>query len=240
MIPWVLAQEHVAIGEVAARFGVDVDTATSDLLRAACIGLPPYTGDVLVDVYIERGIVHAHAGELFRRPPRLSAGEAVAVLAAGRALLDVPGADRDGALASALDKLQSVAGSRIAVDLDAPPLLEVVRDAAAHGRRLEIEYYAAYRDETTTRTIDPEIVFRFRNGRWYVDADGKHFRIDRILRAQPTGERFTPRATSRRPTRCTTPARAPVASTCSCRRRVAGSSRRIRWSGTKRPTGVCG
>lgn len=192
MIPWVLERGRVPVAEVAARFGISVAEATKDLLTAGCIGLPPFTGDVLVDMYIERGIVHAHPGGLFRRPPRLSAAEAIAVLAAGRALLDVPGADPDGALASALAKLEATIGGHVAVDIDPPPLLDVVRDAAVHGRRLEIDYWAAYKDETSTRVIDPEVVFRHRNGRWYVDAHDRHFRVDRILRAVDTGDRFEP------------------------------------------------
>jgi proteasome accessory factor C len=137
---------------------------------ASLVGLPPYTPDTLVDVFIEGGIVYARPSAVFRRPPTLSAGEGVAVLAAGRALLDIPGADPDGALAAALDKLESTLGGRVAVDVAPPPLLDDVRRAAAEGHRLEVDYYTAYRDEVTTRTIDPHVVFLYRNGRWYVDA----------------------------------------------------------------------
>jgi proteasome accessory factor C len=192
MIPWVLERGRVPVADVAARFGISVEDATKDLMTAGCIGLPPYTGDVLVDMYLDGGLVHAHAGALFRRPPRLSAAEGLAVLAAGRALLDVPGADPDGALASALAKLESAVGGHVAVDVDPPPLLGVVRDAVEQGVRLEIDYWSAYREEASTRVIDPEVVFRHRNGRWYVDAGGKHYRVDRISRAAPTGERFAP------------------------------------------------
>lgn len=194
MIPWITSRGRASLSEVAERFGLTVDEAVRDLELASIVGVPPYgPEDLAADLYIERGVVHARPGPVFRRPPRLSAGEAFAVLAAGEALLDVPGADAGGALATALGKLERAVGGRVVVDVDPPPFLDFVRDAASDGRRLSVEYYSAYRDETTTRVLDPAVVYRHRNGRWYVDdPEGKHFRVDRILAAHDTGERFEP------------------------------------------------
>lgn len=197
LIPWVAARGRVPVAEVAARFGITVRRAVKDLELAACIGVPPYTPDALVDLYLDGDDVVARPGPVFRRPPRLSAAEGVSVLAAGRALLDVPGADETGALASALDKLERALGGRVAVDVAPPPLLDLVRRAAAEGRRLAVEYFSAYRDERTERIVDPLVVYH-RRGRWYVDVFDhgagaeRHFRVDRILAAGETGERFEP------------------------------------------------
>src|SRR5205823_11739170 len=76
--------------------------------------------------------------------------------------------------------------------------LEAIRRAAGDRRRLEIEYYAASRDATSTRQIDPEEVFAAM-GNWYVvawdrGADGERmFRVDRIRTVRETAERFEPR-----------------------------------------------
>ena len=139
----------------------------------------------------------ARPGPVFLRPQRFTPAEGFAILAAGRALQALPGAEADGPLARALQKLEAVLGSQgeLAVDVDRPPHLETVRRAAADGRQLHIEYYAAWRDELTSRDVDQYVVF-LRDGHWYLDAhcrlvDGvRHFRVDRIASAVATGRSF--------------------------------------------------
>jgi proteasome accessory factor C len=76
------------------------------------------------------------------------------------------------------------------VELDAPPLLAVVRAAVDDGRRLAISYYSASTDRVTDRTIAPGRLFAS-EGHWYVDAwcatagDVRRFRVDRISAAEP-------------------------------------------------------
>jgi proteasome accessory factor C len=110
----------------------------------------------------------------------------------------VPGAEAEGPLASALAQLEEARGAAGAVagEREAPPLLAVVRAAADGRRRLAVEYFSAWRDEVTSRTIDPYVVFS-QEGRWYVAAgdslrdDVRHFRVDRLASAVETGETFT-------------------------------------------------
>ena len=79
--------------------------------------------------------------------------------------------------------------------------LERLRQSAADHERVEIEYYAASRDETSSRRIDPEEVFSA-IGNWYVVAwdegadDERMFRVDRVKEVRTTGERFEPRGLS--------------------------------------------
>jgi proteasome accessory factor C len=128
---------------------------------------------------------------------RLTPTEGFAVLAAGKTLLAVPGAELGGALESALDKLETALGSvgSVSVELDAPPLLGVVRAAADEQHRLKVTHYSL-RDEVTERVVDPWFVFS-QEGRWYISgADSRSgevrtFRIDRLVTAEPTGESFT-------------------------------------------------
>jgi proteasome accessory factor C len=117
--------------------------------------------------------------------------------------MEVPGATPTGALASALAKLEAVVGrgsERVPVEIDlaAPPLLDVVQHAVAHGERLAITYFSAGRGSVTERVIAPLLVAHER-GEWYVVADcsvagpERTFRIDRIETAEPTGEHVVPR-----------------------------------------------
>jgi proteasome accessory factor C len=161
-------------------------------------GLPPYTADRLIDVTVIDGGVEIRLAEYFERPLRLTPAEGLALLAAGRALLAVPGSDPGGPLATALAKLDDALGApSLAVDVGASDQLERLQDAAASDERVEIDYYSFARDEMTTRVIDPWRVFHA-FGTWYVAgwchraAGERLFRVDRVRSVRATGERFDP------------------------------------------------
>jgi proteasome accessory factor C len=200
MVPFLLEQGGSTVAELAERFGVSEADIVRDLNLVMCCGVPPYGAEHLISVMLdEDGSVLAWKGPFFTRPMRLTPAEGFSVLAAGRGLLAVPGAESTGPLASALAKLETAlgaAGGSVAVELEAPPLLGVVRAAADGRRRLAVEYFSAWRDDVTSRTIDPYVVFS-QEGRWYVAAadslrgDVRHFRVDRLSSAVETGETFT-------------------------------------------------
>lgn len=200
MVPWLLESGGSTVPELATRFGVSEDDVVRDLNLVMCCGVPPYGAEHMITVMLdEDGSVLAWKGPFFNRPMRLTPNEGFAVLAAGRTLLAVPGADATGPLATALAKLEAALGSAgtVAVELEAPPLLPVVRRAAEAHERLAIDYYSAWRDEVTERVIEPHEVFST-DGRWYVSAADsrsgtlRRFRVDRMASAEPTGERFEP------------------------------------------------
>ena len=149
----------------------------------------------MIDVFVDEGEIHVGVPRLFTRPLRLTPSEGLALLAAGRAAQQLPGADAAGPLARALDKLAHAvaAAPNVAVDVQHPPHLEAVQAAVAAGERLRLTYYVASRDELTDRVVDPQLVFLDR-GRWYLVADDqaaggeRHFRIDRIEALRRTGE----------------------------------------------------
>lgn len=197
LIPWILAHPGVTIAELADRFEVDEAELQRDLELLPMCGLPPYTADRLIDVYVgDDGAVEMRLAEYFERPLRLTAAEGVALVAAGRALLAVPGADRDGPLATALAKLEDAVGARggIAVHVDAADHLDRLRQAVDDGDQIEIDYYSSARDEMTTRVVDPVRVFHAL-GAWYLagwchraEAD-RLFRIDRVRAVRVTGQK---------------------------------------------------
>jgi proteasome accessory factor C len=196
LVPWIVAHPGRPKTEVAERFGISVAQLEEDLDLVLMIGVPPYSPAEYIDVDAEGDTVTISLADYFRRPLRLDPAEGLALLAAGRALLAVPGSDRSGPLATALAKLEAALQlPDLTVAIDAPEFLDVVRAASEHDERLEIDYWSAGRDELTTRRIDPTTVF-FALGEWYVDAwchragDERLFRVDRIRAVRPTGERF--------------------------------------------------
>ncbi len=198
LVPHLVAHPASRKADVADRFGISLAQLESDLLLMLMIGVPPFTPADYIDVEDDGERVTLRMADSFRRPLRLSAAEGLALLAAGRALLAVPGADLDGPLSRALAKLQNALGApELVVLLDAPDHLEAVRGAADARRRIEIDYWSAGREELTRRLVDPFAVFSA-EGYWYLEAHchraaaDRLFRIDRIRAVRLTDEQFAP------------------------------------------------
>ncbi|HSJ90539.1 MAG TPA: WYL domain-containing protein [Ilumatobacter sp.] len=200
MLPWLMERGEVTVAETAARFGLTEGEVVRDLEMAAMCGLPPFV-DELIDVFIDEGMIWVGVPRLFTRPLRLNAVEAWELLAAGRAAMELPGADRDGPLGRGLAKLAAALGeddtSGVRIDLDGPPLTADIAAAVHEHAELKIRYWSASSDEFTERTIAPRQVFSDR-GEWYVSADDdrsgavRTFRIDRIEAVERTGEIVAP------------------------------------------------
>jgi proteasome accessory factor C len=203
IVPWVAAHDGPLMAEVCRRFGVGEKELLDDLNLLFMCGVYPFTPDVLIDVDMAEGRVWIRMADYFRRPLRLSPQEGLALLSAGSGLLSVPGADADGALATALAKLEEVLGVGAEDGLDielapvTPAVLPVVRQAVDHHQKVELDYYSFGRDGHSTRVVQPWRVFNA-NGQWYLSgwcelADGERlFRVDRISRAEVLPTRFDP------------------------------------------------
>lgn len=202
MLPWLMERGEVAVDEVAARFDLTEAELAKDLELVAMCGLPPFV-DELIDVFIDDGMVFVGVPRLFTRPLRLNAVEAWELLAAGRAAMELPGADRDGALGRGLAKLADALGdddtAGVRVDLDRPESADQLAAAADDGEQIRISYWSPARDEVGERSILPRQVFTDR-GEWYVTGDDERsgeiriFRIDRIEAIVPTGRHPEPLA----------------------------------------------
>ena len=95
------------------------------------IGVPPYSPGDYLDVDDDGEFVTIRLADQFSRPLRLTPAEGLALLAAGRTLLAVPGSDPEGPLATALAKLERALDlPEVACRSGSRPILEAVRDAA--------------------------------------------------------------------------------------------------------------
>jgi len=198
MLPWLMEQGEVTVAEMCARFELTEAELVKDLELAAMCGLPPFV-DEMVDVFIDEGRVYAGVPRLFTRPLRLTAPEGFALLAAARVAMQLPGADVDGALARALQKLATVLGDdAVVMETPQPPAAAMIVDAARRCARVRISYWSAAADQRSEREITPRRVF-FDSGYWYVIADDQRsgevrtFRIDRIEHGELTGQIDEPR-----------------------------------------------
>jgi proteasome accessory factor C len=203
LIPWVAAHEGPSVDEVCVRFAIAREQLVDDITLVSMVGIYPYSPDALVEVVIEEDRVWVYYPLSFDRPLRLTPAEALALLAAGKVLLQAPGADPDGPLARGLAKV----ARSLDVDPDTQVGVEISASAATalaqldraiqEHRQVEIDYYTYSRDQRTTRVIEPYRLWT-NLGTWYVLAwchlagGERQFRVDRVERAELLDATFTP------------------------------------------------
>jgi proteasome accessory factor C len=196
VVPWIAGQDGPTLDEVCERFGMSRKQLLEDLQVVPLVGLPPYTPDTLIDVTVEGDRVWLRFADMFARPLRLTPEQGLALVAAGAAWSDLPGADAEGPLATALAKVARVLDidPRDAVSValagrTRPGLLDTLRRAVADHRRVRLDYYTYGADRRTTRDVDPYAVFAD-EGAWYVRGychlatAERLFRVDRINEAE--------------------------------------------------------
>jgi proteasome accessory factor C len=199
MLPWVIGHPGVTVSEVCERFGYTRAELARDLELVFVCGMPGYGPGDLMDAYIDGDEVVVDMADYFSRPLRLTPAEALVLLAGGMVLLSSGAAPE--ALATAVAKLQTVLMPEVgalAVDPPAAPaLVGLLGKAAGGGEVVEITHTSLASGATTIRLVEPWRVFSTL-GNWYLvgycrlAADERIFRIDRIQRAVPTGELFSP------------------------------------------------
>ena len=201
LVAYLDGRTGVPVDEVARHFGVSQAQVLRDIDTLWVTGTPGYLPDDLIDFdadSLEAGVVRITQVRGMARPLRLGTREAVALLAALRALAEAvgPGLEpSDGrVLASTIDLLTTATGSAAAtVDVQltvdgAPGVLLAARTALREGRRLHLRYVDAA-DRVSERDVDPwQLVTgderSYLTG-WCHSARGERlFRLDRILAAE--------------------------------------------------------
>ena len=139
----------------------------------------------------------------FARPARLLPVEAKALVAA----IDLIGEHLpQGSLTSARTKIVRALGEdpmeqglQVAhAGADDSVVSRVISKAIKNRVLLDLDYYKENEDEYSARRVEPYALINGREG-WYVatfdpaKADVRHFRLDRVRRAEATTERFEPR-----------------------------------------------
>ena len=202
MLPWVIANPGSSVDEVCERFGYRRSDLIKDLNTVFVCGLPGYGPGDLMDASIDDDEIVVEMADYFSRPLRLTAPEALGILASGKAVQSA-GSGGD-ALDRAILKLEGMllpeGADAVVVDIPEPALVGELRTAASEGSVMQIDHTSVASGAARIRDIEPWAVFTTL-GNWYVSgfcrsADAERvFRIDRIRTVTPTGERFTPNPT---------------------------------------------
>ena len=197
MLPWVIANPGASVDEVCDRFDYTRTELIKDLNTVFVCGLPGYGPGDLMDASIDDDEVVVELAEYFARPLRLTAPEALGILASAKAVQSSGSGGE--ALDRAISKLESTllpgGAEAVVVDLPEPPMVAELRDAAAEGHVVRIDHTSIASGEAKVREIEPWSVFTTL-GNWYVSgycrsADAERvFRVDRIRSAERTGAHF--------------------------------------------------
>lgn len=200
----------VPVAEVATHFGVSQAQVLRDVDTLWMSGTPGYFPDDLIDFdasSLETGLLRLTQSRGMARALRLGTREAVALVAALRALDEAVGGALDPAerdvLAGTLEALTAATGEAAAtVDVQLsvegdPAVVAAARRALLHGRRLHLRYVNAS-DEVRERDVDPwQLVTgdeRSYLQAWCHASGGERlFRLDRILAAEVLDEPVTTR-----------------------------------------------
>jgi predicted DNA-binding transcriptional regulator YafY len=186
--------------QLAATFEVSVRTIERDLGALMEAGVPIYAtpgpgGGYAVDrrhtlppVNFTPGEAMAVAVALARSSDALFAGRLRAALHKVVAAMSESDAERARALSARVRLM-----SEPITDAAPPAVVQTVEDALLHEAVLEISY-EDITGAVTNRVIEPVAVVA-RDEVWYLVAHcrlrdaGRSFRLDRVMRARPTGER---------------------------------------------------
>lgn len=198
IVPWAFAtgQERIPLADISREFGVPVK-ALYDLLYPAMAWevRDPSTDDfahpgftVASDDDYEQPADSEHfnkdlagpgdgtrvylrldASSPISKPFDLGGMEVLSTLMVGHLALELPGVGRDGALGSAVAKLEQAFGNRLRFSIDAAstPWHTELQDAITNQQVLEVRYWESSSDTEVTLTVEPLVLHR-RWGHWYV------------------------------------------------------------------------
>ncbi|HKA86514.1 MAG TPA: WYL domain-containing protein [Haliangiales bacterium] len=209
LVPYV-ARNHdgVKLDQLAKELDVDKSALLADLDLLTQVGPPTGDPHEFLLVSVEAGKVYVDLPQKLTRPLRLTAAEGCSLLLGLRALRRSGIAPYDEALASAEQKLLRALGAEAGAAMQlaegtvvAEPDQKVAQHlrqlltAARERRVVKIEYAAASSGAASRRGIEPYGLVHH-GGSWYVVArcrmrgDTRTFRVGRIVRLEPSAERF--------------------------------------------------
>lgn len=192
MLPWIIENEGAEIDDLIERFDYkNKADLVKDLHLVFVTGLPGYGPGELIDVDVFEDEVFVDAADYFAKPLRLTAPQALGLLAAGMTFV---GSDQaPPALVSAVQKLTSAvipeAESLVYFDVPAPESLSILKSAVEQRKVVRIAYVAIATNDRSVRDIEGSSVF-FNLGNWYLAGHCRSaqaervFRVDRIASAE--------------------------------------------------------
>jgi len=207
LIPLLRAKPGITFQEIGDHLGISAQTAAREIPDALMLcGVPPYMPHDYISCFTEGDRITVKFAEYFKRPARITLGEAAALLLALRALPPARGAPTAQAVAGLIRKLERSLGTRevkkLARRIGArrPPgalgqRVQVLHKAVQANREIEIQYYTQRRRALSDRTVRPYALIDHLGHFYVVGRDSLRgrelsFRVDRIKGVELTGRTF--------------------------------------------------
>jgi proteasome accessory factor C len=207
LIPLLRARPGITFREIADHLGISAQAAQREIPEALMLcGVPPYLPHDYIACFTEEDRVTLRFAEHFKRPARITMGEATALILALRALPPARGAPTAQAVAGLLKKLERALGTRDVKNLTRRigarrragafgQRLPLLHQALNEGREIEIEYYTQRRRALSQRRVRPYGLIDHLGQIYLIGRDSLRgrelsFRVDRIRSVQLTDKRF--------------------------------------------------
>jgi proteasome accessory factor C len=200
LVPYLNTHQGIALKDLAQQFDVSTAQMSSDLTTLWMCGLPGYTPLELMDLEFESGFVTIRNAPTLSRPRSISFDEGVALILGLDLLSASLSEDRHDLLAS-INHLKQKLSEKIglSVSLNAQPkssplVTAAIQESQSRNLYLEITYHSLYRDEITTRIVQPlELVEnsddQYLRAFCFTAGSMRDFRVDRIIEAKIVADR---------------------------------------------------
>lgn len=204
VVPAAAGRKGVVLEDLARELNCTPAELRADLDLLACVGVPPFNPDDLIELEERDGRVYVRLAQAFERPTRLSATEAAALTIAGVAL-----APHAPSVRSALEKLRrAIAPAQLEMydallerlKVSAPDasdeIATTLEGACARRWVVEMSYFAGTERTAATRRVKPRALISA-DGIAYLSAQNeageeRTYRVDRIAHATVCDESFEP------------------------------------------------
>jgi proteasome accessory factor C len=207
LIPLLRERPGITFREIADHLGVSPQAAQREIPEALMLcGIPPYLPHDYIACYTEEDRVTVRFADHFKRPARITLGEAAALLLALRAVPPARGAPHAQAVAGLVRKLEQALGTgdvrRLARRIGARrrpsalgKRLALLQQALDEQREVEVDYYTQRRRTLSRRRVRPFALIDHLGHVYLVGRDslrGKEltFRIDRMREVTLTDRLF--------------------------------------------------
>lgn len=191
LVPYISANQGIAIGELAKAFGVSNAQMSADLTTLWMCGLPGYTALELMDLSFESGFVSIRNAPTLKSPRTLNTQEVISLLL-GLDLIRESLPKNSEILANAtklsnrLSEKAAITATFRARDAVSSKVRAEIEQALAKQQVLEISYHSLYSDSFSERQITA-LELRIENGVEYLYAychSASAFRVFRLDRIQ--------------------------------------------------------
>jgi proteasome accessory factor C len=207
LIPLLRERPGITFREVADHLGMSPSAAQREIPEALMLcGVPPYMPHDYIACYTEEDRVTVRFADHFKRPARITLGEAAALLLALRAVPPARGAPHARAVAGLVRKLERALGTgdvrRLARRIGSrrrPSALGrrlmLLQQALDEQREVEVDYYTQRRRTLSKRRVRPYALVDRLGNVYLVGRDslrGKEliFRVDRMREVNLTDRKF--------------------------------------------------